>query len=63
MSKKCAICGKGVQTGNKVSHSNIKTKRLWAPNIQKVKVIFNGTPKKMKVCTRCLKAGKVKRAV
>jgi len=63
MAKKCVICGKGVQTGHKVSHSNIKTKRIWAPNIQKVKIILNGRPKKMNVCTRCLKAGKVKRAV
>ncbi|PKM78988.1 MAG: 50S ribosomal protein L28, partial [Firmicutes bacterium HGW-Firmicutes-13] len=55
--------GKSTQTGHKVSHSNIKTKRTWIPNIQKVKVIMDGTPKKVNVCTRCLKAGKVQRAV
>ena len=63
MSKKCDVCEKGPQTGHKVSHSNRKSKRIWAPNIQKVKVIVNGTPKKINVCTRCLKAGKVKRAI
>ena len=63
MGKKCVICGKSTQTGHKVSHSNIKTKRTWIPNIQKVKVIMDGTPKKVNVCTRCLKAGKVQRAV
>lgn len=60
---KCTICGKGTQTGNKVSHSNIKTKRTWRPNIQKVKVILKGTPQKAGICTRCLKGGKVQRAI
>lgn len=63
MAKKCIICGKTTRTGHKVSHSNIKTKRNWVPNIQKVKIIMNGTPKKVNVCTRCLKAGKVRRAI
>lgn len=63
MSKKCFICGKGTQSGHNVSHSNIKTKRVWVPNLQRVKILVDGTPRKVPVCTRCLKGGKVKRAV
>jgi large subunit ribosomal protein L28 len=60
---KCEICGKGVVSGIKVSHSHIRTKRTWSPNIQPVKALINGAPKRIKVCTRCLKSGKVVRAV
>ena len=60
---KCDICGKGVQTGIKLSHSHIRTKRTWSPNIQKVRALVNGTPTRVKVCTRCLRSGKVVRAV
>lgn len=60
---KCSICGKGVVTGNQVSHSNIKTKRTWSPNLQRVKALVNGSPKRIYVCTRCLRSGKVQRAV
>ncbi len=63
MAKKCFICGKGTTTGHNVSHSNIKTKRTWVPNLQRVKILVEGTPRKVPVCTRCLKGGKVKRAV
>ena len=45
-----------------VSHSHIRTKKKWMPNIQKVRVVVNGTPKKINVCTRCLRSGKVQRA-
>ena len=62
MSRKCEICGKGDSTGMQVSHSHIRTKKKWMPNIQKVKVVVNGTPKKINVCTRCLRSGKVQRA-
>ncbi len=60
---KCAVCGKGTVTGNQISHSHIKTKRTWAPNLQKVKVLVNGSTKRLLVCTRCLRSGKVQRAV
>ena len=62
MSRKCEICGKGRSVGMQVSHSHIRTKKIWMPNIQKVRVVVNGTPKKMNVCTRCLRSGKVQRA-
>ncbi|MFZ5639605.1 MAG: 50S ribosomal protein L28 [Bacillota bacterium] len=60
---KCEVCGKGITTGIQLSHSHIRTKRTWSPNIQKVKAVVNGVPKKLKVCTRCLRSGKVQRAV
>ncbi|MDN5326782.1 MAG: large subunit ribosomal protein [Moorella sp. (in: firmicutes)] len=59
----CNICGKRAVTGNQVSHSNIKTKRTWAPNLQRVKLLVNGTPRRAYVCTRCLRSGKVQRAI
>ena len=63
MRKFCEVCGKGVVYGNNVSHSNRKTRRTWAPNTQKVKVLVNGAPKSMTVCTRCLRTNKVERAL
>ena len=63
MSRRCEICNKGVISGNHASHSNIKTKRKWAPNIRKVKAIVAGTPTTIHVCTRCMRSGKVQRAV
>ena len=59
---KCDICGKSVQFGNNVSHSNRKTNRIWKPNIKRVKCKVNGAPRRLHVCTNCLKSGKVERA-
>lgn len=63
MSKKCEICGKSQVSGNKVSHSNRHSRRKWNVNIQSVRVNENGTARRSKVCTRCLRSGKVNRAV
>lgn len=63
MAKMCVICGKGVGTGHLVSHSNIKTNRRWLPNLQKVRLIVEGRSQRKYVCTKCLKAGKVQRAL
>lgn len=63
MARKCVVCGKGTETGNAVSHSNIKTKRTWKSNVQKVRALVDGTPRRVNVCTRCLKSGKVTRVV
>ena len=52
---KCEVCGKGVTFGHNVSHSNRKTNRAWKPNIRKVKVVENGTPKTVSICSRCLR--------
>ncbi len=63
MAKKCDICGKGPLVGNNVSHAHNKTKRRWLPNLQSVRVHLNGEVKKIKVCTKCIKAGKIEKAV
>jgi large subunit ribosomal protein L28 len=63
MSRKCEICNKGVISGVQYSHSHRQTKRTWAPNIKKVKAIVEGTHRTIHVCTRCLRSGKVQRAI
>jgi large subunit ribosomal protein L28 len=57
----CDVCGKGPGFGMSVSYSHRRTKRRWNPNIQRVRTVQNGTPKRLNVCTSCLKAGKVDR--
>lgn len=63
MSRQCEICGKKPSVGHKVSHSNIKTKRRWLPNLQRMKVkIGKSGSKYMLVCTECLRSGRVTKA-
>lgn len=52
---KCEICGKGTAFGNNVSHSKQATKRTFGANIQKTVVVRDGRPKRLVVCTRCLR--------
>lgn len=63
MARSCIVCGKRTETGNRVSHSNRKTRRTFLPNLQKVRIATNGGVRRVYVCTKCLKAGKVRRAV
>jgi large subunit ribosomal protein L28 len=63
MANYCEVCGKGMMSGNNVSHSHHKTRRTWAPNIQRIRAVVEGTPKTVHVCTRCLRSGKVQRRV
>lgn len=63
MSKKCEVCGKAQVTGNNVSHSNRHTKRKWNVNIQSVRINDNGKVRKANVCTRCIRSGKINRAI
>lgn len=67
MARQCEICGKGMTTGGKIarrsSHVTRRTNRAVAPNIQRVKAIVNGTPTHVRVCTRCIRSGKVQRAI
>ena len=62
MAKVCCVCGKGKVSGNQVSHSNKHNKRTWSANLRSVRDVEEGTPKRVKVCTRCLRSGKVERA-
>ncbi|HTP03762.1 MAG TPA: 50S ribosomal protein L28 [Nitrospirota bacterium] len=62
MAGTCEICGKGKLSGNQVSHSNNKTKKVSKPNIQSVKAMGpHGSHMRMQVCTRCIRSGKVKK--
>ncbi len=62
MAKSCCVCGKGQVSGNQISHSNRHSRRTWLVNLRNVRAIINGTPKRVKVCTRCLRSGKIDRA-
>ena len=59
MAAVCEVCGKRPRVGMQVSHSHRRTKRRWMPNIQRVRAVVDGSPKRVRVCTSCLKAGKV----
>ncbi len=63
MSKQCEICGKKPVTGNNVSHAHNKTRTVWSPNLQKVRALQNGSVKTIKACTRCIRSGKVQKAI
>ena len=62
MARVCTICAKGPTTGNNVSHANNRTKRRWYPNLQTVRVMVDAAPRRVKVCTRCIKSGRVVKA-
>ncbi|HKN93277.1 MAG TPA: 50S ribosomal protein L28 [Thermoleophilaceae bacterium] len=63
MPKVCHVCSKGPAFGHNRSHSMVATKRRFDANLQKVRILVNGAPRREYVCTRCLKAGKVTKAV
>ncbi|MEX0974978.1 MAG: 50S ribosomal protein L28 [Bacillota bacterium] len=58
---RCEVCGKAKSVGHSVSHSNIKTKRTWSPNIQRVRALVDGVPRHIYACTQCLRTGRVRR--
>lgn len=62
MAAVCEVCGKRPSWGNRVSHSERKTRRRWVPNIQRVRAVVNGSPKRIYVCTACIKSGKIVKA-
>ena len=62
MSKICHVCAKGPSFGNNRSHSMVATRRRFDPNLQRVRIDDGGTPRRVYVCTRCLKAGKIVKA-
>ena len=63
MAKRCDVCGKGPAVGHKISHAHNVTKRRWLPNLVSLRAMVKGRPQRMRVCTRCLKAGKVVKVV
>ncbi len=62
MARVCEICGKGPATGHNVSHANNKTNRRWYPNLQRVRAVVDGTVRRLRVCTRCIKSNRVAKA-
>lgn len=63
MAKVCEVCGKKPSTGNNVSHAHNLTKRRWLPNLKSVRASVDGRTQTMRICAKCLKAGKVVKAV
>jgi large subunit ribosomal protein L28 len=62
MAQVCEVCGKGPQFGNNISHAHNVTRRRWNVNLQAVRALVNGAPKRIRVCTSCIKSGKVAKA-
>ena len=62
MAKRCEVCGKGPVVGRTVSHAHNVGPRRFEPNLQSVRAVVNGGNKKIRVCTRCLRSGKVTKA-
>jgi large subunit ribosomal protein L28 len=63
MAQRCDVCGKGPSVGNTVSHAHKLTRRRWLPNLVSMRALVGGRPARVRVCTRCLKAGKVTKII
>ena len=61
MAKVCTFCNKGTVAGNSISHAHNLTKRTWQPNLQRVRAFIDGTVRRVWVCTRCLRSGKLQK--
>jgi large subunit ribosomal protein L28 len=62
MPKQCDICGKATVFGKNVSHAHNVTSRTWEPNLQRVRALIDGRVRRVSVCTRCLRSGKITKA-
>jgi large subunit ribosomal protein L28 len=62
MAFRCDVCGKGPVAGKSISHSHKTTNRRFLPNVKRQKVVMGGQVQRIKVCTRCLRSNKVKKA-
>lgn len=62
MARECYVCGKRPTYGNNVSHANNKTRRRWLPNLQRVRIHTDEGARRVRVCTRCISAGKIQKA-
>ena len=61
MAKACELCGRGPQFGNRISHAHNVTKRRWNVNLQSVRAVVNGGSRRLRVCTSCIRNGKVQK--
>lgn len=62
MANICELCGKGIMVGNRISHAHNVSKRRWHPNLRSVRAEVGGRTVRMRVCTRCLRSGKIVKA-
>ena len=62
MARVCDVCGKGPRSGNNISHAHNVSKRRWNVNLRPVHARVNGNPRKLRVCTSCIRSGKVAKA-
>jgi large subunit ribosomal protein L28 len=62
MSARCEVCGKGPMFGNNVSHAHNITKRRWNVNLQRIRVVVGGTHKRARVCTACIRDGRISKS-
>ena len=63
MAQRCDMCGKGPVVGSRISHAHNVTKRRWLPNLVSMRAVVDGRTRRVRVCTRCLRGGKVVKAV
>jgi large subunit ribosomal protein L28 len=62
MAKKCEVCGKTPVFGNRISHAHNVSSRRWLPNLQRIRVKLGNSVRRINVCTRCIRTGKIKKA-
>jgi large subunit ribosomal protein L28 len=62
MAHRCEVCGKGPSYGNVVSHANNARRRRWNANLRSVRALVGGVRRRVKVCTTCLRSGRVRKA-
>jgi large subunit ribosomal protein L28 len=55
----CSFCGKKPSVGQNVSHANNKTRRRFLPNLKQVRARIGETVRRVRVCTRCIRSGRV----
>ena len=63
MAQQCDVCGKKPSVGNTISHAHKLTRRRWLPNLVRIRALIAGRARRVRVCTRCLKAGKVTKVI
>ncbi|MBI3941304.1 MAG: 50S ribosomal protein L28 [Acidobacteria bacterium] len=61
MARSCFVCGKQAQYGNKISHAHNVTKRKFDPNLHSVRAVIDGVTRRIRVCTRCIRSGKIQK--
>ena len=62
MAQRCETCGRGPHYGNRISHAHNVRRRRWNVNLRRVRALVNGVRKQLRVCTACLRSGRVRKA-